>query len=331
MKRNHLWLIASLLAASTAHATPTTLGGQQYVDQCRAAGVPIPPDWTSPLWIKKGGLDAPLAPNQSPDKTFISENAFAEVFYATSSNPVGVCVALPRFTTQGGNNAVLLGIICQGKVTGNACFWDNSRDTTNDGVKNGRGFTIGRNQFVPIVSTTGGLSFSGGADLEGATGGACTTCHAGENAFIVHPGTALDLGDGLMKPDRWYTPIVPGPWPDNPGPSNQLDAVMLGAGDRSCLNCHGPGGHRFPQFSTELKDENGGSAYCGTGGEIDEALRLTMPAFQSPSSFVPAATDPAFAKHVAAIRAACNMAPSTPPSGPMQRRLTPAELAIVLD
>jgi hypothetical protein len=325
MKRQFLWLLASVLAASPAHAIPTTKGGQAYVDECRAAGVPIPPDWTSSLWIRKGALSTPLAPNQSPDRTFISETSNAEVYYATSSNPVGVCVALPRFS-PGTDTAVLLGIICQGKVTGNACFWDNTRDTTNDNVKNGSAFTVGRNQFVPIVSTNGGLSFSGGADLEGATGGVCTTCHAGENAFVVHPGTPLDLGDSLMKPDRWYTPIVAGPWPDNAGPSNQLDSVQLGVGDQSCLTCHGPGGHRFPQVSTDL---SGG--YCGTSGELEEAIRLTMPAFQAASSFVPAVNNPAYAKHIAALRAGCSQPPSTPPSGTTPRSLTPAELSIVLD
>ncbi len=34
----------------------TTLGGSAYINECRGAGVPIPPDWGSSSWVNKGVL-----------------------------------------------------------------------------------------------------------------------------------------------------------------------------------------------------------------------------------------------------------------------------------
>src|SRR5688500_18412636 len=80
-----LCLIALLLASPSAHAIPTEVGGQQYVDECKAAGVPEPPPWTSPKWIFRGAMTRTLNPHD-PDqvngaRTFISRDKLAEVYY----------------------------------------------------------------------------------------------------------------------------------------------------------------------------------------------------------------------------------------------------------
>jgi hypothetical protein len=322
MNRSLLCFIAILLASPPAHAIPTENGGQAYIDECRAAGVPKPPDWPSPgKWIKSGNMDRPLNPhNRFAPRTFASPGNYAEVYYYDSrvdpAQPPGVCFALPRFNESSFNvptdTIALLGIICQGQASGSACFWDNSEDTTNDGLDNGRPFTIGRNEFVPIVGSPGVRGFAGGIDLFGAEGGACTECHAGENIFIIHPKvsdidpTPLALGDELLKPELWPTPIVPRGWPDNPGPGNPLDGV---ASTKSCGGgiCHGPSGHRFPQLSREL------FRYCAL---LELAIQHTMPAFQiltNPNkTFVPAADDPDYSGHINALRAACASDPPLP-------------------
>src|SRR5216683_5972296 len=86
--------------------TGTELGGAAYIDECRAAGVPIPPDWGSPQWQSQGGLTT----------NFLGGNA--EVFTFQNSSPRGFCFALPR---SAGNIIEALGIICQGNDTSKAC------------------------------------------------------------------------------------------------------------------------------------------------------------------------------------------------------------------
>jgi hypothetical protein len=133
--------------------------------------------------------------------------------------------------------------------------------------------------------------FFGGTDINNNGGTkndeACSRCHAGENMFINHPGTATDLigsgalGDGngakvvsagVWWPNAWPDPIVsqyqglsgelyfP---PYNPGPSNYGVASYLG-GSSVCFSCHtqptinangvvtGGRGGRFPWISADL-------------------------------------------------------------------------------
>src|SRR5690606_34714071 len=142
-----------------------------------------------------------------------------EVFYYDSrtdlddpTNPPGLCMALPRSVFPAGqtpeegppSRIALLGVICQGEVTGGACFWDNGDNWLNDvGVPGGVDpfWTL---EFGDGPRTT---HFVGGAELSQGLGGNCAACHQGENVFIVHPGTALDLPDRL--PNKWHEPIVP--------------------------------------------------------------------------------------------------------------------------
>jgi hypothetical protein len=255
----------------------TQASGQAYIDECKAAGVPIPPDWGHLDWKFRGILTEVFIPGGQ-----------AEVFVFEDDSPRGVCIALPRTV---GNTITLLGIICQGNDTSKVCFWDNAN--------------VPKGAPVPLVN------FKGGKDLEG--GDVCSDCHAGKNAFVVHPNTQVDLGP-IQKPNAWYEPIVPDSWPQNPGPTALLDGIPLGTGESACLACHKDtvaGG--LPEVSTEL------SGYCGV---FENAVKKTMP----PGN--PGA--PGFEKHVQAIRAACKQPPSPSPPPPPPTASLEAILQIIL-
>lgn len=244
----------------------TLQGGAAYINECRAAGVPIPPDWGSASWVSRGVLD----------NEFISAASEAEVFVFQSTSPRGICFALPR---SNGNTISLLGIICQGNDTSKSCFWDNQRNKVQ--------FNIAKGTAVPLSG------FAGGADLNGGTGGVCSDCHAGNNPFIIHPGTVLDVG-AILKPNGWNQPLVHPSWPQNAGPTNRLAGIAIGAGEGSCTACHvqaSTGG--FPEISTATP------SYCAA--VLENAIARTMP----PGG----AGGTSYAKHIASLRAACKEAP----------------------
>ena len=245
----------------------TTAGGATYINECSAEGVPTPPDWGTGQWVSQGTL--------TDAQEFISVAAVAEVFTYQSSAPEGMCIALPR---SNGNTIGLLGIICLGKASGKACFWDNQQ--------NDQQFPIQKGTVVPLSQ------FAGGGDLDGGSGGVCTSCHAGENPYVIHPGTNLGmpkLGSLPLKADSWYDPMVHPSWPQNPGPTNILASVPSTG---QCTTCHtqtGIGG-RFPKLSTAL------NGYCNT--ILPSAIARTMP----PSN----PNDPNYAAHANALKAACS-------------------------
>lgn len=221
----------------------TTTGGAAYRTLCAANGVPIPPDWDmsgATGWVNQGQIPS--------TDVFISPSLQAEVFTYHSTSPEGMCIALPRY--NGANSIRLLGIICLGKVSSKACFFDND---------------IGGSQFFPNVGQVVPLAnFGGGNDL--INGGMCTDCHAGENPYIIHPTTVLGNLAGLGLPtfaDNWYEPIVKPGWIQNPGPMPSSGA---------CAGCHSAGssGGRFPHISTEYQ-----FGYCPT--IFDQAVIRTMP------------------------------------------------------
>lgn len=261
----------------------TTLGGAAYLNECRNAGVPTPPDWGTNQWVSRGVLT----------NEFISADIEAEVFTYQSNDPEGMCIALPR---SAGNTAFLLGIICLGKTSSNACFWDNQQ--------NDQQFDIPKGTVVPISQ------FAGGADLAGGAGGICTGCHAGENPYIIHPNTALGLPNlsGLpLKADNWYKPLVHSSWPQNIGPTTMLNGIQSPG---RCTECHtqsGAGG-RFPEPSTDI------AKYCNIlkmsyhGGVSDGIpVRPTMPS-GNPG-------DPNYAPQFAALLSACTNQPVPPCNG----------------
>ncbi len=175
--------------------TPLPATATQYMKDCDAAGVPLPPKWGDPAWVKKGNLS----------KVFASKLPTTEVWVAQS--PAGVCYALPR--KDAGGTIKLLGQICQNQTTGKTCFWDNKSPT--DGSTG-----------LAVTNGMGPENMAGGDKLKEN----CTECHRGDNAFIIHPETALELGpnnpcDGGRKPSDLpsgakYSPIGHGPTATDP-------------------------------------------------------------------------------------------------------------------
>ena len=253
----------------------TMSGGAAYMDECRNNGVPVPPDWGTSGWVSRGALPF----------TFIVPGPIAEVFVFESQMPNGICLALPRST---GDRISALGIICLGRESGKVCFWDNFTPAT--GV-----FPITRGEIVPLSR------FGGGADLLGGNG-MCTDCHAGQNPYIVHPGTPLDMGAAITG-SRWYEPIVHPSWSQNAGPTDLLEGIPLAMGEQSCLTCHGQVTsplRRFPEISNQIP------GYCRD--VLTKAVIVTPPV---PVGTMPPGSvgNPAYAKHRDALLAACRRPP----------------------
>jgi hypothetical protein len=120
----------------------------------------------------------------------------------------------------------------------------------------------------------------------------CTDCHAGNNPYVIHPGTPLGLpnlaGLPLVGQD-FYEPLVHPKWPQNPGP---IDSPGV------CAACHVSGGQGggFPMISTEL------SQYCAL--VLRNAINRTMPP-GAPGSL---AGDP----HPVALLGMCDDPPQEP-------------------
>lgn len=239
--------------------------GQAYWNECAAAGVPNPPTLASNSWVRQGAAcnndnqcygsgacvsgKCTLAPNQV--------GGVSEVFTYTSASPAGLCIALPRRSSKDSPTFNLYGIICQGNTTSRACFWDN---------KNGA--TIGINEQVTIPASA---KIVGGAALAGNGQGVCTSCHAGENAFIIHPRTSLDVPNTTAR--NWVRPIVAAGWPQNVGPGKELERVgssSAATGGQPCSSCHSKLlGRRFPR----LEDSAG---YCSVAlWSYDEVMTKT--------------------------------------------------------
>lgn len=273
-------------AAAAAAAPPAAVlqAREAYAKKCRKAGVPIPPTWgkAGVGWKSRGVLADP----------FISTTLDAELYEYQSASPAGLCLALPRYPRTPGSAATLLGIICMGtgidtgggKVVASACFWDNQLDK--------KGVPIARTGEFPLNT-----SFAAGDELDGGSGGTCTACHAGENAYIVHPDDAAFKGLANLKPNAWYTPIVADGWPKNPGPNTTLAGVALGAGDESCLDCHSAARkQRLPEITKGLATP-AGENYCDA--VLRTAIQVTMPPGGG------ALPDPAYKKHNDALLKAC--------------------------
>jgi hypothetical protein len=136
-----------------------------YMNDCRAHGVPIPPDWaeTGTAWRKQGTLGTNL----------LAPGSYAEVW--TYSDPAvrGACVALPR---DSGAPGTLAGIICQSASTGHACFWDNQLRSAPANVLGWSG------QRLVIADLVDGATM--------ADGKRCTACHRGNNVYLISPDDA---------------------------------------------------------------------------------------------------------------------------------------------
>lgn len=230
----------------------TANSGQAYWNECAAAGVPNPPNWGSSSWVRQGatcttdsqckggavcmGGKCSLGPENL--------SGVSEVFKYTSTSPNGICIALPRRTAKASTTYDVLGIICQGNDTSRACLWDSNSSTT-----------ISTTESVSIPSSN---KIIGGAALNGNGQGTCTSCHAGENIFIIHPRTSLDVTGTTAR--NWVRPLVAASWPQSVGPGKEMDRVGSyasgGTGGQPCSACHNKSaGRRFPR----LEDAPG---YC---------------------------------------------------------------------
>lgn len=179
----HTKAVLALVAVGfTVLVPPANAVDTPYMAQCRAQGVPIPPDWaeTGTAWELQGELQTKLL---LPQK---------KAYVWTYSDPVirGACIALPRGVGASGD---LTGIICQSATTGAACFWDNMpKNNQSPGI-------LGwKNQTLRISD------LADGSNLTGVTG-ICTDCHRGNNVFLISPD------------DPTWEKVLRGPLVTNPG------------------------------------------------------------------------------------------------------------------
>ncbi len=205
-----------------------------YVDGCVQAGVPIPPPWGDPAWSNLGVLP--------PDRTFVaSAGNTTQVWAYNDPNGKGMCFALPRIETASGD-IKLLGIICQSKQTGKACFWDNVDKNTGNRIEG---------------AATAGMKVQ---DLQDATSlkENCTGCHRGDNAFIVHVGTVLEVAPPFNSdPDTRYDPFTG--TSARAGWGNPPSGLPLR--NTQCVQCH-----EMPEVTIE---------YCET--VLKKSIGTTMP------------------------------------------------------
>jgi hypothetical protein len=242
-----------------------------YMQDCKKAGVPLPPVWGDAGWQRKGVLPKKLS--------FDGDYATTEVWtYATDA---GICYALPRIDDSG--VIKLLGIICQGqkvskegKKVSTACFWDNVDAATGKRIEG---------------AATAGMDprkIGDGYTLKLPESEQCTHCHRGDNVFTIYPGTVLAQGDKTNVTDA-YTPIVQGGWALNPRRNYKLRADKYPKSDGSaktdgCVTCHS-----LPQLSV---------GYCNVLQRVLETTPVldkpTMPptAIMRPTAIMPPENDP---------------------------------------
>lgn len=269
------------------------VAGPEYVRACAAAGVPIPPPVFTAGWANRGAIVNP----------FLSPSMTAEVMHFQSSNPEGACLALPRYPA-GSDRAQLFGLICIGKQSRNACFWDNPRGTFFQ--KN-----------VPVAID----QFVGGIDLVANNQGECSDCHAGENPYVIHPDNPPFAGiTSQIMPIGWHRPLVDPSWAQNPGPTSVLDAE---SSTRRCDACHRVGSAgRFPDASSNVL-----GGWCSTvfGGAVGGGA--TMP----PAGLGPKSD---YANHIKAIQNLCARTVTEPeivPSGGLNDNLGFVSPPVVFD
>ncbi|MFK7995267.1 MAG: hypothetical protein AB8B87_14075 [Granulosicoccus sp.] len=288
-----------------------------YIRSCREEGVPVPTFFGGSGWTKSAfdadGPGGALLEGELVNE-FILEGSKSIVWGWESNNPRGSCIALPR---GNGVSASTVGVICQANDSPKACFFDNVND---DGSK----FTVTEGDVIAMNR------FATGPQLVAMGGptGKCAACHRGENAFIIHPGTALDLtaqGFNLQSSSGWYEPLF-GPNPGegwvNPPRSTALDTVGLGTttvyipfvpgfnitanvADRGCNSCH------------QLPELQPADSFCGSSwsaGFLQLASERTMPPPTEPPAnwdSMQSLHDVAFEKHINALRAECGQSPSS--------------------
>jgi hypothetical protein len=190
-----------------------------YVASCRKQGVPIPPDFVfkgKTAWQYQGRLT----------HNILGGTEFAGVWTYSDPATRGACVTLPR--GSGRDPGSLAGIICQGALSGNACFWDN--------LLRSEGLMAARIPWRTRRLVINDLQ--DGSSLDPAQ--PCTRCHTGNNVFLISPDdptwgkllrgpldgprtgtftTRLEASPGMSDPTGHYTPLNAFGWtnPLRPG------------------------------------------------------------------------------------------------------------------
>ncbi len=318
----------------------------RYRDQCISEGVPVPEsiilgpprdpveaenpddfplDYRKDRWVNHGFLDKDFVNGQ--------RSSVAELWSYESSGtkglPEGICLALPRwekeiksdfFSTDVyqrsgrelksffSGRAEIMGVICLGRVSNKACFFD---------TKNGQ-FVARPNRGDELFFNKPGSdsvkNLLGGTSLFDNGGGVCSDCHAGQNPFVIHPherafqSLVTSPASRMLNSKEWYEPLVPGNWEQNPGPIPSLGPVGRANGVRQqpCDGCHVesnsgqfPNVFELPNYCvTVLRQAVNGNdgrddSYPTPIGPLplDGALKAfdpTMPALPNPVPSVPA-------------------------------------------
>ena len=251
----------------------TTNKGQAYINECREAGVPIPPPINQ---MDPTGLAGWRSEGFIPQSEQFIVGSPAELRSYRSLMPEGMCYSLPRYSNNTLSTISLDGVICMGKRTSNVCFWDNQWTLPGGAVDD---FLISAGEIVPIgvPDAPGGKYQAGGAEIEFGPGGVCTDCHAGENPYIVHPDSVLrgtttwgslrqPTGDLPTFAVNRYVPLVGASWPQNTA------SLISSALPDSCKGCHVKGGAgRLPHLSNQIP------SYCYT--ILRQTGQRTMPTF----------------------------------------------------
>lgn len=140
-----------------------------YVESCRAKGVPVPPNWkaSSSEWENHGHLKTILLTPNNLDQTPVDHTSFASVWSYASPHVRGACIALGRDNGS-------FQIICQSATTGYACFWGNDVSSSNTSWSP-------EATEVPIASLRDPVQGFAPTTVP------CTDCHRGNNAFLYAP------------------------------------------------------------------------------------------------------------------------------------------------
>lgn len=248
-----------------------------YIRQCRDAGVPIPPAFGDPQWKYIGELS----------NEFISAGSRAHAYTYTSNAPEGTCIALPRIS---GNNIGVLGIICLGLETENACFWD-KYNTPVSAI----------DDTIPLSEFISGTDFTGGA-------GNCSSCHAGENPFVIHPEANI-AGNANITVD-WHNPIFNPNWPRNPGPRTLNNDTSYSTvvwwnpatwgnsreTGAACTTCH-----KLPDVTHPVVKNEG---YCGS--VLALAAQRTMPPWSASTAGWGSSNNSDYRVHIEQLWDFCN-------------------------
>jgi hypothetical protein len=271
---SHAWqhsLSPSVLEWIARHGIPvwTPPPGHDYIEACRAQGVPIPPNWPDPDWWY---LQGELAFN------FLGSYRVEVHTYTDPSMPdhAGICYALPRTDADG--EVRFLGIICQNNTNGKACFWDNIlRDNSRRLLAADYPLRIGHIGDGYTLTET------------------CTSCHRGDNVFNLHPGTALDVDRRWTRALTRFSPIAR-PGFSNPPP---ISLASPPSGQRACNGCHS-----LPALS-----RNYCVSVLTPASRLTMPENWMIDGVGRTAGWDPGTVRPDFNAHISALRTACATAP----------------------